>query len=264
MENLYDIRLAALLAGAVAEIRSAAELLTGEHAVRDVEAKNPTDFVTNVDRAVQSRLKERLAAIAPDIQFMAEEQDNAGIDPARPFWLLDPVDGTTNLIRGLRHSAVSLALVLGGELALGIVCNPFANEVFTAMRGAGAYLNGEPIHVTKVGSLARSLVSVGTAPGHREWADRVFSEMRALFDGSLDVRRSGCASLDLCDVACGRIDAYIERYLLPWDYAAGALIVSEAGGRAENCAGQPLSLTRSDSLLASNSALHGALLELLK
>ena len=141
---------------------------------------------------------ERLAALAPDVQFMGEEQDNTGLDWSRPCWILDPVDGTTNLIHSFRHSAISLALAEGGQAVFGVVYNPYTEECFTARRGGGALRNGVPIHVSDVSRLEDSLLSTGTVPGRRELADAAFRQMRALYDRCQDVRRTGCASLDLC------------------------------------------------------------------
>ena len=248
----------------IASVLGAGKMLTAGSAVHEIHAKNPTDFVTDVDLAVQERLRTELSELAPEVQFMGEEQDNSGIDPSLPFWILDPVDGTTNLIRGLRHSAVSLALAEGGELSFGAVYNPFAGELFTARRGGGAFLNGSPIHVSRARSLGESLICVGTAPSRREWSDRVFNLIRALFDRSIDIRRSGCASLDLCDVALGRMDAYVEGFLQPWDYAAGALIAAEAGGRVTGCEGEALSLVSAGGLLSSNGLLHEEILAIIR
>lgn len=190
---------------------------------------------------------------------MGEEQDNSGIDPERPFWILDPVDGTTNLIHGLRHSAVSLAYAEGGHVRFGIVFDPFKGECYTAAEGRGACLNGELISVSRVDALSDSLVATGTVPGFKQLGDVAFRYMRLLYDNCQDLRRSGCASLDLCHVAAGRLDAYTEPLLQPWDYAAGAIIVSEAGGLATTMAGEPLPLTHSSAVLATNSRLHAQL-----
>lgn len=248
----------------ISAVLEAGKLLDGAGAVHEVHAKNRTDFVTDVDLRVQETLKTRLAELLPEVQFMGEEQDNSAIDWTRPLWILDPVDGTTNLIRALRHSAISLALAEAGRLVFGVVYNPYAGELFTARLGAGAKLNGRDIHVTAAATLAECLVYAGTAPGHREWTELVFRDIRRIYERGLDIRRSGCASLDLCDVACGRADAYEERYLCPWDYAAGSLILSEAGGRVTNCEGGPLDFKDGGSLLASNGLVHGELIELLR
>ena len=245
-------------------VQEAGACLSDPTAVRCVRAKSKTDYVTNVDLAVQEFLRERLAALAPDVQFMGEEQDNTGLDWSRPCWILDPVDGTTNLIHNFRHSAISLALAEGGQAVFGVVYNPYTEECFTARRGGGALRNGVPIHVSDVSRLEDSLLSTGTVPGRRELADAAFRQMRALYDRCQDVRRTGCASLDLCWVACGRLDGYVELSLQPWDYAAGRLLVEEAGGRVTAPDGSPLSLCQGGPLLASNGKLHAVLQSLLK
>lgn len=245
-------------------VQEAGACLSDPTALRCVRTKGETDYVTNVDLAVQELLRERLAALAPDVQFMGEEQDNTGLDWRRPCWILDPVDGTTNLIHNFRHSAISLALSEAGQILFGVVYNPYSGECFTAQRGQGAFCNGSPIRVSSADRLEDSLLSVGTVPGRRELADTAFRQMRALYDTCQDVRRTGCASLDLCWVACGRLDGYVELSLQPWDYAAGMLIVAEAGGRVTAPDGSPLSLCQGGPLLASNGKLHAVLQSLLK
>ena len=245
-------------------VQEAGACLSDPTALRCVRTKSKTDYVTNVDLAVQELLRERLAALAPDVQFMGEEQDNTGLDWSRPCWILDPVDGTTNLIHNFRHSAISLALAEDGQTVFGVVYNPYTEECFTARRGGGAFQNGALIHVSDVSRLEDSLLSAGTVPGRRELADTAFRQMRALYDRCQDVRRTGCASLDLCWVACGRLDGCVELSLQPWDYAAGMLIVAEAGGRVTAPDGSPLSTCQGGPLLASNGKLHAVLQSLLK
>ena len=187
------------LAGqAVEAVRQAGALLTDPAAVQTILSKSPTDFVTNVDLSVQNLLRDRLFELAPAVQFFGEEGDQTAVDPDRPFWILDPVDGTTNLIHRFRHSAVSLALAEDGQVTFGVVYHPYTQECFTAQRGGGAFQNGRPIRVSKTGSLSGSLLSAGTVPGRRDLADEAFRQMRALYDRCQDVRRTGCASLDLC------------------------------------------------------------------
>ena len=248
----------------VQAVQEAGACLSDPAAVHSIRTKGETDYVTNVDLAVQELLRERLAALAPDVQFMGEEQDNTGLDWSRPCWILDPVDGTTNLIHSFRHSAISLALAEGGQAVFGVVYNPYTEECFTARRGGGALRNGVPIHVSDVSRLEDSLLSTGTVPGRRELADAAFRQMRALYDRCQDVRRTGCASLDLCWVACGRLDGYVELSLQPWDYAAGMRIAAEAGGKVTTLDGSPLPLREGGPLLASNGRLHAAMQSLLK
>ena len=243
---------------AVQAVREAGALLADPAAVRSIRAKSKTDYVTNVDVAVQEFLRERLAALAPDVQFMGEEQDNRPLDWTRPCWILDPVDGTTNLIHRFRHSAVSLALAEGGQISsVWYIILTAASA--SPPGGAGRLPQWGSIQVSGTDRLGDSLLSVGTVPGCRELADTAFRQMRDLYDACQDIRRTGCASLDLCWVACGRLEGYVELSLQPWDYAAGLLIVAEAGGQVTAPGGAPLSLAEGGPLLASNGRLHGAL-----
>ena len=176
-----------LAEGAVRAVWEAGRLLADPAAVRSIRAKSETDYVTNVDLEVQEFLRERLAALTPGVQFMGEEQDNSCLDWSRPCWILDPVDGTTNLIHQFRRSAISLALAEGGQIVFGMVYNPYTEECFTARRGGGAFRNGVPIQVSAVSRLEDSLLSAGTVPGQRELADAAFRQMRALYDRCQDV-----------------------------------------------------------------------------
>lgn len=242
---------------ASALLREAGAAFSDRTLAADIRAKGRTDFVTAVDTRVQAFLRKRLAALDPAIQFMAEEKDNAGIDPARPVWILDPVDGTTNLIHGFGHCAISLALAVGGRPQLGLVYDPFARELFCAQRGLGASCNGQPIHTSGVEHLSDSLCSVGTNPGRRAEADPAFARARRIYDRCHDIRRMGAASVELCYVACGRLDAYLEHGLKPWDYAAGWLILEEAGGMLTGFDGEAPSICApSCDILATNGYIH--------
>lgn len=154
------------------------------------------------------------------------------------FWILDPVDGTTNLMHDYQHSVVSLALCNRGEIVMGIVYDPFHEEVFSAMKGKGSFLNGQPIEVSKAEKLSDTIVGLGTAK--RELADENFARFRKMFDRCQDVRRIGSAALELAYTACGRQGGYFEIYLNPWDYAAGLLLIQEAGGKVTDFRGNPI------------------------
>ena len=244
-------------------VQEAGARLEDRNLASRVHAKGPTDFVTAVDTEVQEQIRARLQALDGTIQFMAEEKENAAIDPSSPVWILDPVDGTTNLIHGFRHSAISLALAEGGRVRLGLVFDPFAGELFSARRGGGAFCNGRAIRVSGTACLADSLCSVGTNPGRREEAAAAFARARRIYDRCHDIRRLGAASVELCYTACGRLDAYMEHGLKPWDYAAGGLILTEAGGRLTAWDGTPPSLYAANcAILATNGRVHEELLAL--
>lgn len=195
----------------------------------EVFTKGRADFVTQTDLNIQAFVKESLREEYPDIEFQGEEdEDNSCADGIR--WILDPIDGTTNYIYNYNHSAISLALRNGNETAFGAIYNPFTDEMFSAIHGEGAFLNGMPIHVNEVDALENALVAVGTSPYYKGLAPEIFRKMEKIYSRSLDIRRTGSAALDLAYVACGRQDAYFEYRLKPWDYAAGNLIVVEASG----------------------------------
>jgi len=229
----------------------------------DVKEKGPADFVTHIDFSVQEYLIGELEALHPGIQIMAEEKEN-DIDESRPFWILDPIDGTTNLVHDYRHSAVSLALHDGEKLVFGIIYNPFSGEAFHAEAGRGAFLNGERIHVSRGKKLNRSLIMVGTASYYKELSDLIFEEIFRVYRHCQDIRRTGAAALDLAYVACGRVEGFFERNLKPWDIAAGMLLIQEAGGKVSGYSGEEMKLNRLNDIVADNGEIHEDFLEVIR
>ena len=245
-------------------VEQAGAILLDRAAAQKITVKGRADYVTQVDFAVQEFLKTELAALTPSIPLMSEEQDNRTLDFSQPLWILDPVDGTTNLIHGFPASAVSLGLLEQGNVTLGVVYNPFRQELFTAKAGQGAFCNGASIQVKPTADLAHSLLAIGTSPYDRELIPKNFALFAKLFSRCEDIRRTGSAALDLCDLACGRTDGYLERNLKPWDYAGASVILTEAGGMLTDFAGQPVDFTQNSDCLASAPGLHPALLDLLR
>lgn len=233
-------------------VRQAGRQLLERRGADHIRTKAAQDFVTEVDFAVQSAICDALMDNWPEIQFMGEERDNSDIDFSRPYWVLDPVDGTTNLIHDFHHSVISLALVIDHEPQFGVVYNPYFDEEFTAIQGGGAYLNGEPIRVSAAPSLSQALVFVGTAPYRRDEMDENFRRIMRVYLSSHDVRRFGCTALELCYLACGRADGYFEFGTKPWDIAAGWLILKEAGGEAVSVDGSRPPLDRESAIVATN------------
>lgn len=233
-------------------VREAGKALLERRGADSIREKGTSDFVTEVDCAVQKAVCDELALRWPDIQFMGEERDNSDIDFSRPYWVLDPVDGTTNLIHDFHASVISLALVIDHEPRFGIILNPYADELFTAVRGQGAYLNGKPIRVSGAKSLSEALVFTGTAPYRRNEAEENFRRIMRVYLNSHDVRRFGTTALELCYVSCGRADGYFEFGVKPWDIAAGILILREAGGEAVTVDGEKPPLDRECALVATN------------
>jgi len=186
------------------------------------------NFVTNIDREVEEYLQQALLSLVPGSQVIGEEKENGALTDA-PTWIVDPVDGTTNLIHDYRCSAVSIALCENRKPVLGLIWQPYMQEMFYAEAGRGASLNGKEIHVSET-PFDKALVAFGTAPYHTELAEKSMELALAYLHSCADVRRSGSAAIDLAYLACGRHDAFFELNLKPWDYAAGSLIVQEAGG----------------------------------
>lgn len=209
------------------------------------------NFVTVYDKKVQTELKERLFEILPEAVFVGEEDDmHASINKGLAF-IVDPIDGTTNFIKDYNTSAISVGLTNDGQPYMGVVYNPYLNEMFTAEKGKGAYLNGKQIQVSKQ-PLSNGIVLFGTAPYYEALSKKSFQMAYDYFKKALDVRRSGSAALDLCTIAAGRAELFFELKLSPWDYAAGSLIVKEAGGIVTTVEGTTITLDKPCSILATN------------
>ena len=233
-------------------------LIMDAQSSHDVTVKGRADFVTRTDTSVQQFLKEHLAAAWPHIQFLGEENGQNHADFSKPVWILDPIDGTTNLIYNYMHSAVSLGYYENHEVTMGVIYNPFREELFYAQKGRGAYLNGQRIHVSSKSALNDSLIAVGTTPYDKTMAPVNFKTFQRIFENFLDIRRSGSAALDIAYTACGRQDGYFERDLKPWDFSAGAVILSEAGGTVTGFDG-PIDFSKNQNIIASNGLIHDEL-----
>lgn len=206
----------------------AAAIILNAGAAPAHEKEGHFNFVTDTDVAVQEYLREKLSALFPQALFFSEEQENAALTHA-PTFVIDPIDGTINFMRSRRQSAISVAYLVNKQPVLAAVYNPYAGEMFTAEKGKGAALNGSPIHVSDT-PFEKALVAFGTSPYDAELARRTMACACDFLLQAGDLRRTGSACVDLCDVACGRCDIFFELRLRPWDVAAGSLIVQEAGG----------------------------------
>jgi len=221
------------------------------------ELKGEHDLVTAADRASEKFIVERLQAAYPTHHIMAEEGgETMGSSEYR--WYVDPLDGTTNFAHGFPVYNVTLALEHKGELVAGVIADPTRNEVFTAERGSGAFLNGDRIHVSKAANLSVALAGTGfpSRKRHRNVNIHFFHQVSMLTHG---VRRAGAAALDLAYIACGPLDMFWEFSLNPWDIAAGVLLIREAGGQVSDMRGAPAKLN-GENILADNGLLHEATL----
>lgn len=237
-------------------VKEAGQLVFDEELRRKVDVKGEADFVTAIDLGISAFLKERLGKIDASIGFFSEEEQEGSLSD--PCWILDPIDGTTNLIYGYGLSSVSLALYQNGAVRYGVVYNPFTGECFTAEQGKGAWLGEKRLQVSRR-PMQQALIEFGAGSTHKENADANFALVKEVFKQCVDVRRICSSALDLCYIAAGRIDGYFEKILKPWDIAAGALILTEAGGSITDYTGAPVQFAKPTSVLAGNGVVNPVL-----
>lgn len=242
-------------------VKEASKLFADREAAEHTTVKGKADFVTEVDVAVQNYIQERLEQLYPQIQFLSEEKNNEDVDKNGLVWVLDPVDGTTNLIHDYKASVISLALMELGKPMMGIVYNPYNKELFTAKAGEGCYCNGKKVTVSSATEMEDCLIAIGTSPYYKEMAKKNFAIFEKLFCDCQDIRRTGSAALDLAYVASGRIEGYFERSLKIWDFAAGTLLVQEAGGMVVNYQGEEAKMDMVGDIVAGNRAVVAKLVE---
>lgn len=219
--------------------REAAGLMLHARSILAEAKTGRRDVVTEYDRRVQETLMARLRESVPGAGFFCEEQTEQDPLDAPRLFIIDPIDGTMNFVHGFHHSCLSVAYAERGEICAAAVYDPYMDEMFSAIRGGGAFLNGQAIHAADT-PLSESVACFGTAPYRSELTEETFRLARRVYEASLDLRREGSAALDLCSVAAGRAGLYFELSLSLWDYAAGALLVREAGGRLSRADGTPL------------------------
>lgn len=246
------------------EAANAAGTLIRDHwqKPKQIDFKGAIDLVTSTDRDAERRIVEILQRHFPEHSILAEEETNQTGTEQSFRWIIDPLDGTTNFAHGYPQFAVSIALEHHDETIVGLIYDPIRRECFRAARGSGATLNGDSIRVSTTQQLEKSLLATGFPYDRWEKAEFYLSYFKAFMTRTQGIRRAGAAALDLCYVACGRLDGFWEFNLKPWDVAAGTLIVKEAGGRLSDFAGYEFSLTGNQTL-ASNSAIHAEMLRVL-
>ena len=219
--------------------------------------KGRQDYASEVDAAAEKEIIRELRKAHPDAAILAEESGAMG--KGRQTFVIDPLDGTSNYLRGLPHFCVSIALVENGEPVAGVVFDPLRNELFTASKGGGAVLNDKKIRVADRKDLAGALLVTGFPPRERARLAPQLEAIRQLLDTAEDVRRTGSAALDLAYVACGRADGYFEAGIKPWDIAAGMLLVRESGGRVCDFRGRGEKILDVGQIVAGNQKVCPAL-----
>jgi len=229
-----------------------------------VGRKQQNDFVTEVDRAAEAAIIDTLREVYPSHAILAEESGDSGNATSAEYqWVIDPLDGTTNFIHGFPQYAISIALRHKGVLAHAVVYDPNRNELFTASKGAGAFLNDKRIRVSRRTKLEEALIGTGFPYRMFDHADTYLAIFREMTRRCAGVRRPGAASLDLAWLAVGRIDGFWEFGLSPWDMAAGALLIQEAGGLVSDLAGESNFLT-TGNIVAGSPKVFAQLLQLVQ
>ncbi|HQW20568.1 MAG TPA: inositol monophosphatase family protein [Rhodocyclaceae bacterium] len=227
-----------------------------------VNTKQQSDYVTEVDKLAESAIIEILRETYPNHAILAEESGSSGDSQAEYQWIIDPLDGTTNFIHGFPQYAVSIGLAHKGVLTQAVVYDTTRNELFTASKGGGAFLNEKRIRVSKRAKLEEALIGTGFPYRSFVHIDAYLAIFRELAQKTSGLRRPGAASLDLAYVACGRLDGFWEFGLSPWDMAAGALLISEAGGLVGDLKGEPNYLA-SGNFVGGNPKVFAQLLQVI-
>ncbi len=255
VEHLQQVALTAARKAAAIIIQAAGQPKT-------VDFKGATDLVTATDRKSEETIKNVIRSSFPDHRILAEESGQT-CNNSDYLWIIDPLDGTTNFVHGYPSYAVSIAVYHQTNPVIGVVIELPANNEYYAVINQGATCNGEPIEVSKVDNLSRSLLVTGFGYEHgQRWAANM-KLFRKLTDITQGVRRLGAAAVDLCHVACGKVDGFWEFDLHPWDTAAGLLVLTEAGGRITDMNGDQYSIFK-NNMLATNGLLHNLLIDALE
>lgn len=257
-----------MLNTAVKAARRAASVITRASFDVDllkVNRKQHNDFVTEVDQAAEAAIIDVLKTAYPNHAFLAEESGASSNlhDDNENVWIIDPLDGTTNFIHGFPQYCVSIALQHRGQITQAVVYDPTRNDLFTASKGAGAYLNEKRIRVSKRDKVADALIGTGFPFRSMDGLEEYMEMFRIMTSSSAGLRRPGSAALDLAYVAAGRLDGFFEKGLKPWDIAAGALLISEAGGIVGTFSGESNYLYKGD-VIAGNPKIFGQMIQLLE
>jgi len=230
--------------------------------IAQINQKGAFDLVTEADTESEKQIMETILKAFPDHAVLAEESGvNKG--SAEYQWLIDPLDGTTNYVHQLPFFTIAIALAVHDKIELGLVLNPMDGELYSAIAGNGAALNGKPINVSSTASVSDSLLVTGFPYDFNETVEPAMKRFSVCQQASQGVRRLGSAALDMCYLACGRFDGFWEQNLKPWDKAAGAIIAAEAGAVITDFSNQPFSINQKE-ILVTNGRIHEELLSLLK
>jgi len=248
-------------------VREAGEILLNAHLEKEqiFDKEGDANFVTAFDMKIQKFLIEKILEAVPNASFYGEEEEDLNkkeIAEKGYTFIIDPIDGTTNFMFGYNQSCISVGIALDGELYAGIVYNPYVRAMYTAVRGQGSYLNDKPITLDNKG-LADGISAFGCARYNESSTDLLFAMVKKLFYKTLAIRSCGSAAIDLSRIASGANVVYVEMLLQPYDYAASAVIIEEAGGVISQIDGSPITINKGCSILAGTKKAAGELRELL-
>lgn len=245
-------------------IKEASKILKeGYYSQKEVNFKAKKDLVTKYDIAVENFLKKRFQEEFSDFNVIAEESDNSELE-FRNSIIVDPIDGTTNFVNRVPHTAISVGVYKDKKPYIGIVYNPILDELYSAQVGCGAFLNDEKLEVSKEDELQKALIATGfpySSGTNSDDLDIVIKQMKAILPNSQDIRRLGSAALDLCYVAKGTYEGFYEMNLKAWDVSAGIIILCEAGGKVSNLEKNEYTLFEDKYIVATNGKIHSQLIE---
>ncbi len=238
-------------------VKEASQFVFDETLRSEINMKGSADYVTAVDLKISSYIKEKLSLLTPDIGFMSEEEE---CELAEKRWILDPIDGTTNLVYDYNISSVSLAYFDGKKIDFGVIYNPFSKDLFVAKRGYGAYLNGKRLNTAKDRELNECIIEFGAGSTKKQFTDESFTIGKEVFRNCLDIRRICSSALAIAYVAAGKINGYFERSIKPWDYAAATLMLEECGVKSSDWDGNPIQFDRPSSYVCGTPKAYDLLI----
>ncbi len=245
----------------IALVKQAGQFVFDDTLKSSVNMKGEADFVTAVDLKISSFVKEGLQKLTPEIGFMSEEEEGE-LAPRR--WILDPIDGTTNLVYGYNMSSVSLAYYDGEKIDFGVIYNPFNGDLFVAKAGQGAYLNGQRLGTAPDRELKDCIVEFGAGSTKKQFTDESFAMAKEVFRNCLDIRRICSSALAISYVAAGRINGYFERSIKPWDYAAATLMLKECGCLCADWEGAPIQYDKPSGFVCGTPKLFDFLIDVIR
>ena len=242
-------------------VKETDKIFFDENLRNDTIKKGDFDFVTKADLTISNYLKTRLKEEFSNIGFMSEEEESEILEES--YWILDPIDGTTNFMYDLGFSAVSLGLCEKGEMTLGVIYIPYKNEMYYAKKNEGAFLNGVKIECTKRENLADCLCGLEFNPYYKNDSKNALDHAKKIFTECMDIRTIGSSAIGCAYAASGKLDIFMGRFLKPWDYAAGMVIIKEAGGNLTDLNGTMDITNKCQHIVASNGKVHNKFLNLI-